>query len=120
VDLDCFKAVNDRYGHAAGDAVLSEVAHRLAGVVRPSDTVGRLGGDEFLVICEALDERQAAGLRARLAAIARMPVKTGAAVHQLSASIGFAHGDASTRDPDALIRAADEAAYRVKQRGEGR
>ena len=120
VDLDRFKAVNDSYGHAAGDAVLSEVAHRLADVVRPSDTVGRLGGDEFLVICEALDEQQAAGLRARLDAIARMPVKTGAAVHQLSASIGFAHGDASTRDPDALIRAADEAAYRVKQGGEGR
>jgi diguanylate cyclase (GGDEF)-like protein/PAS domain S-box-containing protein len=120
VDLDRFKAVNDRYGHAAGDAVLIEVAHRLADVVRPSDTVGRFGGDEFLVICDDLDEQQAAGLRDRLAAIARTPVETGGAVHRLSASIGFTHGDASTRDPDALIRAADEAAYRVKQSGAGR
>lgn len=120
VDLDRFKAVNDRYGHATGDAVLIEVAHRLATAVRPSDTVGRFGGDEFLVICDALDERQAEGLRSRLGAIARTPVKTRAAVHRLSASIGFAHGDASTDDPDALIRAADAAAYRVKQRGGGR
>jgi diguanylate cyclase (GGDEF)-like protein/PAS domain S-box-containing protein len=119
VDLDHFKAVNDRYGHAAGDAVLIEMARRLANAVRPSDTVGRWGGDEFVVICDELDERQAEGLRSRLGAVARTPVETGGAVHRLSASIGFAHGDASTEDPDGLIRAADAAAYQVKQRGGG-
>ena len=120
VDLDHFKAVNDRYGHAAGDAVLVEIARRLTSAVRPSDTVGRWGGDEFVVICDQLDERQAEGLRSRLGAVARTPVETEGAVHRLSASIGFAQGHASTDDPHALIMAADAAAYQIKQRGGGR
>ena len=117
VDLDRFKDVNDRYGHAAGDAVLIGVARRLVDAVRASDTVGRLGGDEFLVICDGLGEQEALALRGRLAAIAHTPLQAAGAAHRLSASVGFALGDENTRDPDALIHAADEAAYRAKQHG---
>ena len=71
VDLDEFKRVNDRFGHAAGDAVLAEVGQRLRAAVRPVDTVARLGGDEFVVVCEAVDEDDRA--RARAAARRRHP-----------------------------------------------
>ena len=66
IDLDEFKDVNDRYGHAAGDAVLVELAGRLRAAVRPADTVARLGGDEFIVVCEHVDRDAALALGARL------------------------------------------------------
>ena len=115
LDLDRFKEVNDRYGHGAGDAVLVVVAHELEQAVRPSDTVGRFGGDEFLVVCEDIGEQLALALRDRLRAAARVPVEAAGAVHQLSASVGFALSDEIGLDPDELIRAADQAVYRAKQ-----
>jgi len=117
VDLDRFKEVNDNYGHAAGDTVLVAVAHELEQAVRPSDTVGRFGGDEFLVVCEDISERQALRLGDRLRAAARVPVEAAGAVHQLSASVGFALAEDVGLDPDELLRAADEAVYRAKQIG---
>ena len=108
LDLDDFKAVNDKQGHAAGDAVLVALAERLRGAVRPADTVARLGGDEFVVVCEEIDERSTRGLAERLAAAVR--------AHDLRASIGIALGDGDTA-PEALLEAADAAAYRAKGAG---
>ena len=81
IDLDEFKRVNDRFGHAAGDAVLAELGQRLRAAVRPADTVARLGGDEFVVVCEAIDERTALALGHRLDAAIRQPLSVAGAEH---------------------------------------
>jgi diguanylate cyclase (GGDEF)-like protein/PAS domain S-box-containing protein len=119
VDLDGFKLVNDLYGHAAGDALLIALARRLSATVRPADTVARFGGDEFLVVCEDIDERTALVLGARLGEAIHEPLEIGGVEHRLSASIGIALG-AGRRDPDALLADADAAAYRAKAEGRGR
>ncbi|HZN87989.1 MAG TPA: diguanylate cyclase [Thermoleophilaceae bacterium] len=118
VDLDDFKSVNDEHGHAAGDAVLAAFGHVLEDAVRPSDTVARLGGDEFVVICESVTTAQALALGERLAAAARLPIHAGDVEHRFSASVGIAFSEADPPEPDALVRAADAAAYRAK-RGSG-
>jgi diguanylate cyclase (GGDEF)-like protein/PAS domain S-box-containing protein len=120
IDLDDFKQVNDRHGHAAGDAVLAKIADRLARAVRPSDTVARLGGDEFLVICEDVDEPTAVALAGRLAAVARRPIETAGMEHRFSASIGIALAGGEPVEPRQLVSAADAAAYRAKERGRGK
>jgi diguanylate cyclase (GGDEF)-like protein/PAS domain S-box-containing protein len=117
VDLDEFKRVNDRFGHAAGDAVLAELGDRLRQAVRPVDTVARLGGDEFVVVCEAVDEETALALGARLDAAIRRAVPVADGEQHLTASIGIVLG----RDgPDAMLAAADAAVYRAKAAGRGR
>jgi diguanylate cyclase (GGDEF)-like protein len=118
VDLDNFKRVNDLFGHAAGDALLIGLAHRMAAAVRPADTVARLGGDEFVVVCEDVDERTALALGWRVAAAVQEPSEAGAT--QLSASIGIALGTTASVDADVLIGHADAAAYRAKESGHGR
>jgi diguanylate cyclase (GGDEF)-like protein/PAS domain S-box-containing protein len=120
IDLDDFKAVNDLYGHAAGDALLIALARRLVATVRPADTVARLGGDEFVVVCEDIDEDTAIGLGGRLAEAIHEPLDVAGIEHRLSASIGIALGSAGRRDPDALLADADAAAYRAKAEGRGR
>jgi len=117
VDLDEFKVVNDRFGHATGDAVLTEVAGRLRAAVRPADTVARLGGDEFVVICEDIDTEAAIALGRRLVDAVRRPFVLGSTRHMLSASVGIALG---SEDPEALMAAADAAAYQAKAAGRGR
>jgi diguanylate cyclase (GGDEF)-like protein/PAS domain S-box-containing protein len=117
VDLDNFKSVNDISGHASGDAVLAEVGGRLRTAVRPTDTVARVGGDEFVVVCEDVDEESAMALGRRLLDAVSAPVDGGAVRHELSASIGIALG---CSDPEGLLRNADEAAYRAKANGRGR
>ena len=117
IDLDEFKDVNDRHGHAAGDAVLAEVAGRLRAAVRPADTVARHGGDEFIVVCEHVDRDAALSLGRRLEAAIRRPLRLGSEDHRLSASIGIALG---REDADALLAGADAAVYRAKAAGRGR
>jgi diguanylate cyclase (GGDEF)-like protein len=115
IDLDHFKDVNDRFGHACGDLVLREAARRLTAVVRPRDIVARLGGDEFALVLTGASladgERVAAQARAALAA--PVAVSDGRTV-QIGASIGVALVDA---DFDAALRAADRAMYAVKNDG---
>ena len=117
IDLDRFKQLNDAYGHAAGDAALTELGRRLRMAVRPGDTVARLGGDEFVVVCEEVDEETALAVGRRLQDAIRLPFTAGKAEHRLSASIGIALGHA---DPDALLGNADAATYRAKAAGRGR
>ncbi len=119
VDLDDFKDVNDRHGHATGDAVLVAVAARLQRVVRAQDVVGRLGGDEFLVVCPDVADQQAAiAMAERISASMEAPVKVrGTALHQ-TASIGVAWtGARPAVDSDELVAEADQAMYAAKRDG---
>ena len=117
IDLDNFKAVNDSHGHAAGDAVLVESARRLHAAVRPGDTVARIGGDEFVALCEHADADSALAVARRLQEALRPSFTAAGVEHRLSASIGVALGD---RDPDRLLGDADAASYRAKAAGRGR
>ncbi|MBS1189469.1 MAG: diguanylate cyclase [Rhodocyclaceae bacterium] len=120
LDLDGFKPVNDRLGHAAGDTLLVEVARRLRGCVRAADTVARLGGDEFVLIIKAQDfgDCEAATLRV-LSTLSATYTIDGMAV-ELSASIGLTLFPSDGADPDVLLRHADQAMYIAKQAGRNR
>lgn len=118
IDLDGFKAVNDKFGHEAGDQLLKEISQRFIHVVRPGDTVGRLAGDEFVILCEHVDSpSMLSSLAERLLAAAKQPVLYGADKMFVTASIGIAAGHGSTHAADDLIRAADTAMYSVKESG---
>ncbi|MGK2929886.1 MAG: diguanylate cyclase domain-containing protein, partial [Acidimicrobiales bacterium] len=117
VDLDDFKAMNDSHGHAAGDAVLSAIGSRLQRVVRDQDLVGRIGGDEFLIVCPDVDdEATAVAMAERVSAAMEAPIDLGgSSIHQ-TASVGVAWtGARPTIDADALIAEADEAMYAAKK-----
>jgi diguanylate cyclase (GGDEF)-like protein/PAS domain S-box-containing protein len=117
LDLDDFKEVNDRLGHAAGDQLLQAVSARLQPLLRPGDTFGRLGGDEFVVVSDRIpSERAALGIAERLASALAEPFEFDAARVEVTASIGVALGDADT-DADRLLANADRAMYAVKARG---
>jgi diguanylate cyclase (GGDEF)-like protein/PAS domain S-box-containing protein len=120
VDIDRFKVVNDGMGHRAGDDLLAIVAERLRSTVRPSDTVARFGGDEFVVVCEQLDGPwEAARIGARIARSIEQPMELEGREVVVTASIGVAlAGEGSTAD--ALFRDADAAMYRAKERGRAR
>jgi diguanylate cyclase (GGDEF)-like protein len=119
-DLDGFKTVNDRYGHAAGDAALQAVAERLLANVRTSDIVGRMGGDEFAVILVQADQAIAEAKAAALAqAIEREPIAFGDWTAPLHISYGVAQIGLDL-DPEALVAQADAAMYAAKrERGVG-
>jgi diguanylate cyclase (GGDEF)-like protein/PAS domain S-box-containing protein len=120
LDLDHFKVVNDSLGHRAGDAVLCQVADRLRAAVRPADTVGRFGGDEFVVLCEQVaDDAEARAIAERLSSAFARPFPVGGDEHVLGASLGIALLDPEG-DPEALLRDADSAMYRAKDRGRAR
>ena len=125
IDLDRFKDVNDTLGHAAGDEVLAAVAARLNQSLRDSDTVARLAGDEFVVICEdlpgapALVDRQLRQLGHRLnRSLSITPILAGRSELLITASVGIAvNGDHTTAEQ--LVGEADAAMYAAKQRGRG-
>ena len=120
-DLDQFKLVNDSMGHRAGDDLLVALAPRLHDAVRPSDTVARLGGDEFLVVCEQLDgPHEAIRVAERVAQAINQPIVLATAEHFITASIGIAVAETADADPADLLRDADAAMYRAKERGRGR
>jgi diguanylate cyclase (GGDEF)-like protein/PAS domain S-box-containing protein len=119
LDLDDFKSVNDRLGHAAGDQLLQAVSARLLPLLRPGDTFARLGGDEFVVVSDRIpNDRAAVGIAERLEAALAEPFEFDAARIEVTASIGVAMGDAET-DADRLLANADRAMYAVKARGGG-
>ena len=119
LDLDGFKSVNDRGGHATGDAVLREIAHRLRASMRESDTVARIGGDEFVIIAAPHNDDVALALAYRLIDAVTPPIETSEGVYAVGVSIGIAtypHDGASVR---ALLAAADGALYSAKTLGKG-
>jgi len=119
IDLDKFKSINDRYGHAAGDRVLSVVARRLTGVMRPTDIVSRLGGDEFAIIAFNTSDRDSvAHIAYRVQGCFREPIAFGGDRIALSAAIGGVLVTAGV-DADAALRSADLALYAAKARGRG-
>jgi diguanylate cyclase (GGDEF)-like protein len=123
IDLDRFKVVNDSFGHEMGDEVLRTVAERLRHLVRGSDTVARLAGDEFVAVCEDVGTVQAAAdLGEQVIAELSKPVYTKSGrPAAIGASVGICFATAGhTLTPDEMIRDADLAMYRAKQRGRGR
>ena len=118
IDLDGFKAVNDRHGHAIGDRLLRAVAERLCSVVRRTDTVARLGGDEFTIILEGLrDPDDAARVAEKALLSLRAPFGLDGIEVNLGASLGVAIACHAQEIPDALTRRADAAMYRAKAEG---
>ncbi|MFZ4122060.1 MAG: GGDEF domain-containing protein [Caulobacterales bacterium] len=114
LDLDGFKAINDGYGHALGDKVLLHVARLLMGNVRDSDSVGRLGGDEFGVVLARVSPEEAVQKAAALSRlISETPFVYGNTVHQLAASYGLKLLE-PMEDPEAALARADEAMYADK------
>lgn len=112
LDLNGFKAVNDRFGHAAGDAVLTQLARRIVAVLREGDTAARVGGDEFVVLCDGIDPRHTASVAERLRAAAARPFLVDGVEIVLSAAVGSY--PVHLADPLALLREADRRMYESK------
>lgn len=121
IDLDDFKLVNDNLDHAAGDEALRVVAGRLRTLVRETDTVGRFGGDEFVVVLtEQTDEDGVAQVIARISAGLSAPMQIGGIEHTLTPSIGWCRYPDGGRDADTLLKHADMAMYQAKRQGRNR
>lgn len=112
IDVDDFKQVNDNYGHSVGDVVLATIAERIAAVCRTGDRIGRVGGDEFVVLLDGADENTAAGLAARILDWVGAPLGIEAGPPSVSVSIGWA-----TLCVDDPLEAADQAMLAAKRRG---
>jgi diguanylate cyclase (GGDEF)-like protein len=118
IDLDGFKDVNDTYGHAAGDAMLRAAAERLAGCIRRSDTLARMGGDEFVILFEHVDHP---GRAANLAQLVLTRIEGPARIEDrdipIRLSIGIAVSGVDGETADELLAAADRRMYDMKERG---
>ena len=120
LDLDRFKPVNDRFGQPAGDALLRELAARIAETVRDDDIAARLGGDEFIVVQGAIGRPEEAEMFARrLARLIAAPYAIDGTLIEIGISLGYATSPPYAASLDALIEAADAALYRVKRAGGG-
>lgn len=119
VDLDSFKAINDRYGHEAGDELLMAFAKRLRTSFRANDLVARLGGDEFAVVFSALNESAICRSLERCLSRLNQPYTFGGRRLSVKASLGVARFPLHGADLDTLLRSADEALYWAKRRGGG-
>ena len=117
LDIDHFKAINDTHGHLAGDTVLREVAAAIKDSVRPYDSVGRYGGEEFLVIVPVADLTTTLAVAERIRNAIESRTRTAIPV---TASFGVAASGFPTLVPGALLRIADEALYRAKAKGRNR
>ncbi|MFP3040849.1 GGDEF domain-containing protein [Treponema primitia] len=117
IDVDYFKAVNDNYGHAAGDMVLSECAHALRRVVRESDIVGRLGGDEFAVFCKSIGSVAMAEQKAWQIRDEWLKIIPPGGEKGITASIGISFAPQDGQAYHELFSKADEALYRAKEAG---
>lgn len=118
LDLDGFKSVNDRHGHAAGDELLVAAASRVRHRSRSTDVVGRLGGDEFLVLVP--HEGDANTGAQRIAEALATPFRLSGAVVQVSCSVGVVRGATAERSGADFVRAADDAMYAAKAAGKNR
>jgi len=125
IDLDGFKGVNDVHGHEAGDAVLVETARRLSAIVREEDIVGRIGGDEFVVVLNYLDadaasaREKALGTARRIHDLVRTPIPYCGRNLQVESSIGVRFLAPFETDTDEIIKDADAAMYVAKQARRG-
>jgi diguanylate cyclase (GGDEF)-like protein len=120
VDLDHFKEVNDTHGHQIGDELLVAVAERLTGILRPGDTLARMSGDEFLILCEDLeDEADAETILARIDDVLAPPFELSGVELAVTASIGSALTASGERAAKQLIHHADLAMYKMKRRAAG-
>src|SRR5216684_2411268 len=120
LDLDQFKAVNDTFGHPAGDKLLKIVADRLRGLVRETDTIARMGGDEFVIVQSAIaDPADATSLAQRVIRLMSEPYDLDGQQAVIGASIGIAVGPGDGSSADKLLRNADLALYRAKGDGRG-
>jgi two-component system cell cycle response regulator len=122
LDLDHFKSVNDNYGHLTGDAVLREITKRMQTDVRPYDSVGRYGGEEFLVLLPTCNRDVTRATAERIRKIVSIsPVETATGSLKITTSIGaVATGDWPQNSPSQILQMADSALYRAKQEGRDR
>ena len=118
LDVDNFKSINDRFGHAAGDDLLREVAGRLSDSVRRGDTIGRYGGDEFVIVLPDIDAAAAVTVADRVAQKTRValaaPYTIEGVVLEITASVGIAVYRTAKQSSAELLRQADAAMYRAK------
>jgi len=121
-DLDNFKMINDTYGHLVGDAVLRQSSERMLSLMRSYDYVGRYGGEEFLIVMQGCERKDAEGLAERLRyCICSEPMDTPEGMIPVTISLGLAMSKPDNRlDANALVKAADMALYRAKEKGRNR
>lgn len=118
IDLDRFKWVNDTLGHDIGDKLLKEITHRMQRCLRADDTIGRLGGDEFLAVLDPIDNEQSAAIVAsKLAQAVAAPAQIDNHTIEISCSIGVSFFPDDGNHSEALVRTADTAMYAAKERG---
>ena len=120
LDLDRFKAVNDRLGHAVGDDVLRSCATRLSRVLRPGDTIARFGGDEFAILCEDLTPEAVNEVATRVVGVLGEALVIDGRTVTISVSVGVALTFDAAASAEALLHDADLAMYEAKERGRGR